>query len=119
MTYLLVLIGGAVGAPIRFLLGQLLTRLLGTGYPWGTLTANALGSAILGAIVGANLDNPLHDLLGTGLCGALTTFSTFENETVQMLDNRAYLKAGMNAAANLLLGLLVASACYALAHAAT
>ena len=79
MTALLVALGAAVGAPLRYLAGDLLDRRL----HWGTLTVNLLGSAILGALVGAAVDGHAMALLGTGFCGGLTTYSSFAVQSVQ------------------------------------
>jgi fluoride exporter len=79
MTALLVALGAAVGAPLRYLTG----RALDARFPWGTLTVNLLGSALLGALVGAAVDGHALALLGTGFCGGLTTYSTFAVQSVQ------------------------------------
>jgi CrcB protein len=76
----LVLLGGAAGAVIRYLVG----RALNAGIPWGTFAVNVGGAALLGGLVGANLPAPLLALLGSGLCGALTTWSTLSTEIVAL-----------------------------------
>ena len=68
MTVLLVALGAAVGAPTRYLADRFVRSRLGPGFPWGTLLVNVVGSA----------------LLGTGFCGALTTYSTFGHETLRL-----------------------------------
>ena len=73
MTVLLVALGAAVGAPIRFLCGRWLDR----GLPWGTLAVNLGGSLLLGALFGAGVPAQPMALLGTGFCGGLTTYSSF------------------------------------------
>lgn len=73
MTALLVALGAAVGAPLRYLAGTLLDRRL----HWGTLVVNLVGSATLGALVGAAVEGSAMALLGTGFCGGLTTYSSF------------------------------------------
>ena len=78
MTGLLVALGAALGAPLRFLAGHLLDRRL----HWGTLMVNLLGSAVLGALLGAAVDGDPLALLGTGFCGGLTTYSAFAVQTV-------------------------------------
>lgn len=73
--WLLVAVGGAVGAAGRYALGT-----LGDGperVPWGTVAANLLGSLLLGVLVGLDVPDPWHALLSLGLCGALTTYSAF------------------------------------------
>lgn len=87
MTALLVALGAAVGAPLRYLAGQVLDRRsqpgIPWGTPWGTLTVNLLGSAVLGALVGAAMDGHAMALLGTGFCGGLTTYSSFTVQAVE------------------------------------
>ena len=78
MTALLVAMGAAVGAPLRYLAGHVLDRRL----PWGTLIVNLAGSAAMGALVGAAVDGRWLALLGTGFCGGLTTYSAFAIQTV-------------------------------------
>ena len=79
MTALLVAIGAAVGAPLRYLAGHWLDSRL----HWGTLLVNLVGSAMLGALVGAAADGRWLALLGTGFCGGLTTYSAFAVQSVR------------------------------------
>ena len=79
MTGLLVALGAAVGAPLRYLAGHWLDRRL----HWGTLLVNVVGSAVLGALVGAAVNGHWLALLGTGFCGGLTTYSAFAVQAVQ------------------------------------
>jgi CrcB protein len=78
-----------------------------TTFAWGTFTANVLGSLILGALTGAASagDERLHLLIGTGLCGALTTYSTFSYETLQLAGGGARLYALANVVLTLTCGL--------------
>jgi CrcB protein len=85
VTVLLVLLGGAVGAPVRYLTDVSVQRLHGTVFPWGTWTVNVVGSFVLGVVAAAGPDW-LVTLAGTGFCGALTTFSTFGFETVRLVE---------------------------------
>lgn len=79
MTVLLVALGAAVGAPLRYLAGDLLDGRL----HWGTLVVNVVGSAMLGALVGAAVEGHWLALLGTGFCGGMTTYSSFAVQSVQ------------------------------------
>jgi len=74
---LLVALGGAAGAPLRFVVGHRLDRAL----PWGTLLVNVVGSTVLGALAALALDGSAYALLGTGFCGGLTTWSSFAVQT--------------------------------------
>ena len=86
---LIVALGGGAGSMLRYLLSLLLPNSVQTGFPLGTLVANMAGCAILGFVYGllsqvAGMNQDMRLLLGTGLCGGLTTFSTFMYETSQM-----------------------------------
>jgi CrcB protein len=77
VTVLLVALGAAAGAALRYVAGHLLDGRL----PWGTLLVNAVGSFLLGAFTAAALSDSALALLGTGFCGGLTTYSAFAVQT--------------------------------------
>jgi CrcB protein len=90
-------VAGAVGAPTRYLVdGIVLDRTDGT-LPLGTLVINTSGSLLLGLIAGLALYHAFPStpktVLGTGFCGAYTTFSTFTYEVVRLLEERAAASA--------------------------
>ncbi|MGW6580608.1 fluoride efflux transporter CrcB [Streptomyces globisporus] len=109
MTWLLVAIGGAVGAPLRYLTDRAVQAHQGPGvpyaFPWGTFTANIAGSLLLGVLTGAAVSSPVHALLATGLCGALTTYSTFSYETLRLAETGRAFLAAAHVLASLLAGL--------------
>lgn len=146
-TWLLVALGGAVGAPARYVVdgwvqdrvqqrGQQRVqyrhrsarvgsrdRVRGAGdptvggagatvLPTGTLVVNVAGSLVLGVVAGLAIDHGLGDgpttLLGPGLCGAFTTFSTFAYETVALLEEGAWREALRSVAANVVVSLAAA-----------
>lgn len=102
MIPLLVVLGAAVGASLRFATDRLVQSRHGTRFPWGTFTVNTAGSFVLGVVLGATTEPWVIALLGTGLCGALTTYSTFGDETVRLAADGARLLAAFNAIASVL-----------------
>ncbi|MFD8551377.1 fluoride efflux transporter FluC [Streptomyces fradiae] len=100
MTWLLVLAGGALGAPLRYLTDRAVQSRHDTVFPWGTLAVNVLGSLVLGVLAGAAVASPAYALLGTGLCGALSTYSTFSYETLRLSRAGAARYAAANVAAS-------------------
>lgn len=107
MIVLLVAAGAAVGAPLRCLVDRAVQARHDSPFPWGTLVVNAGGSGVLGVLAVTTLHTPapLMALIGHGLCGALTTYSTFGYETVRLLRGRVKMLAVLNIAASILAGL--------------
>ncbi|UCM89913.1 fluoride efflux transporter CrcB [Streptomyces marincola] len=109
MNLLLVLIGGAAGASARFLIDRAVQRGQATEFPWGTFAANTLGCLLVGVLTGAVLAQAATErvylLVGTGLCGALTTYSTFAWETVHLARSGQTVRAAGSAASTVLAGL--------------
>jgi CrcB protein len=97
---LAVCLGGALGSGARYLVSLGALRFLGAGFPWGTLTVNVVGSFLLGVLAHlAAQELPaspaMRLLITTGFCGGFTTYSTFNNETLKLLeDGRMGLAAG-------------------------
>jgi CrcB protein len=114
VTVVLVLLGGAVGAPLRYLTDLVVQARHDTVFPWGTLTVNVAGSLLLGGLASgvSNAGAPawLLSLAGTGFCGALTTFSTFGFETVRLVEDGSWVEALINVAASVGLGLAAVTA---------
>lgn len=98
-----VAVGGAVGSVARWCLGLLLSTLT-PGIPAGTFVANVLAGLLIGLVSGAHavvpLPEPARLLLTVGLCGGLSTFSTFSNETLQMIEAGHLAPAAANIALN-------------------
>jgi len=105
VTPLLVVLGALVGAPLRVWVTRTAAR-LGRDPGLGTLVVNVVGSAVLGALTGATgVDAATAALVGTGFCGALTTFSTFGADVLRLADLRRLPAALGYVAATLVLGL--------------
>jgi fluoride exporter len=112
VTPLLVVAGALAGAPLRLLVLRLAAR-QGRDPAAGTLVVNVVGSALLGAVLGAgSVPDWEVALIGTGFCGTLTTFSTFGADVVRLVEERALGRALGYLAATLVLGLGAAAAAY-------
>jgi CrcB protein len=112
MTLLLVALGAAIGAPLRYLTDLFIQARHDTIFPWGTLTVNVIGSLILGTLFGmaatGHLDRDILTILGPGFCGGLTTYSTFGYETLRLAEDGSRFLAAANVMISLLAGLSAA-----------
>ena len=121
MNWLLVVAGAVVGAPARYLTDRAVQSRHDSVFPWGTFVVYVVGSLILGLVTGAVATGAagprLQLLLGTGLCGALTTYSTFSYETLRLTEAGSGLYASVNVVAGVAAGLAAAFAGYWLAGA--
>jgi fluoride exporter len=119
MTLILIALGAAVGAPLRYLTDRLIQSRHDTVFPFGTLAVNVIGSCLLGVLFGlgtaGRLDSAVAALLGPGFCGALTTYSTFGYETIRLAEDGSRFFAVVNTAVSLLAGLGAAYAGFGLA----
>jgi fluoride exporter len=98
-SLVLVMIGGALGAGLRFLFGEAATRALGTAFPWGTWGVNLIGGLAMGLLVGllartSDGSEDLRLLLGVGVLGGFTTFSAFSLEAYAMIVRGEAVLAG-------------------------
>ncbi|MEV0323212.1 fluoride efflux transporter CrcB [Streptomyces sp. NPDC050658] len=109
MNWLCVVAGAMIGAPLRFLTDRAVQARHDTVFPWGTFAVNVLGSLVLGVLTGAVVagaaSSHLQLLLGTGLCGALTTYSTFSYETLRLAEGGARFYAAANTVASVVAAL--------------
>lgn len=118
MIWLGVALAGAAGAACRYLVDTVLTARTGARFPWGTLAVNLTGALLAGAVAGLVADAAapaaFGTVVGTGFCGAYTTFSALVYETWRLVEERAYRTAAANLA-TLALSLPAAAAGWALA----
>ena len=121
MTAVLVFVGAMVGAPLRYLTDRAVQNRHDSLFPWGTFSVNLIGCLVLGGLSGAGLalPTPLLALLGTGFCGALTTYSTFSYETLRLVEQKTYFYAAMNVVTSVIAGLGAALVGYTTVHALT
>nr|WP_202450054.1 fluoride efflux transporter CrcB [Streptomyces sp. SID4917] len=105
----MVLAGAAVGGPLRYLTDRAVQARHDTVFPWGTFTVNVVGCLVLGLLTGAvaagAASSSVRLLIGTGLCGALTTYSTFSYETLRLAEDGAKFYAAANVIASVIAGL--------------
>lgn len=109
--FLWICFGGAVGTGARYLVSGWALRALGPSFPYGTFTVNVLGSFLLGAIMHVGLTTQmlppdLRFVLGTGVMGGFTTYSTFNYETLEFFREGAWALGVLNVAATVALCLL-------------
>ena len=103
---LLVALGGALGSAGRYLI----SRMMESSFPWGTLSVNVLGSLLIGLLIGlvskGIVSSEMKLLLVTGFCGGFTTFSTFANESFGMMKAGDVLLMALYIAASVVIGIL-------------
>ena len=112
MNWLLVILGGAVGAACRYGADRMANSYIGSNLV-GTFSVNILGSLILGFVVGCalyktNWNQDYTLVLGVGFCGSFTTFSTVTVSSVQLISNGNYSKAAIYLASSIIVGLFAA-----------
>jgi CrcB protein len=121
VNWLLVIAGAVVGAPLRYLTDRSVQARHDSVFPWGTFAVNVAGCTILGVLAGAATvgaaSSHVQLLLGTGLCGALTTYSTFSYETLRLAEDGARFYAVANVVGSLASGLGAAFTGTAIAEA--
>jgi CrcB protein len=109
VTIALLALAGAVGAFLRYEVELTVRRRVGTDFPWGTLLINVSGSFVLGVLAGlavhGGVPSSVVTVVGTGLLGAFTTFSTFSVDTMGLVEHGRTRSAMANLGASLVLGL--------------
>lgn len=95
--------GGAIGAVLRYLVGEAVDV---KGFPAATLIVNALGSLVLGLVTFGAVSNGPVLLVAVGVCGSFTTYSSFSVGTVRLWESGERTLAAVNAVLNLVASLL-------------
>ena len=118
LLFCAVALAGGLGAGLRFVVDGAVRARLGDGFPWGTWLVNLSGSFALGVVTGlvasALLPDDLGLVLGTGLAGGYTTFSTASVDTVRLAQQGRYGAALGNGVGMLVVAVVAAAAGYAL-----
>ncbi len=116
IVVLVTMAAGAAGAVIRYLVARFLAGR--STLPWAVLLVNVVGSAVGGVIVGlaasGGVSSDIRLILVSGLCGGLTTFSTWSVETIQLVHEGKWRVAALSVGLNLVLGIAAAATGYLL-----
>jgi CrcB protein len=112
MTWLMVALGGAAGSLLRYAVGRLAIAYLGPSTVLGTFLVNVTGSFVLGLLITLALERApvalnsrLLLLIGVGLLGSYTTFSTFSVESIRLIESGYMVRAGLSILGNVALSL--------------
>jgi CrcB protein len=105
VTMLLIALGAGLGAPARYLTDRAIQARRPTLFPWGTVLVNVLACVILGVVVGAGSNATVTALVGSGFCGALSTYSAFGYETFRLNRPGTRRLAAGNVAVSLVAGI--------------
>ncbi len=104
--FLLICLGGAAGSGARYLVSLGAMAAFGTGYPYGTLLVNVFGSLLIGIAMESLPPSELRLFLTTGVLGGFTTYSSFNQETLQMLRGSSPMLGVVNAVGTFVLCLV-------------
>jgi len=109
--YLIVGLGSGIGGMLRYYISDLVQKNSSSLFPYGTLTVNIIGSFLIGLILFyldsiKMISSEMRLFLTVGLCGGLTTFSTFSYETIKLVQDSEYFLAGSNILLNVVVTLL-------------
>lgn len=109
--YLIVTLGSGIGGLLRYVVSDVVYKYSPSLFPYGTLTVNIIGSFIIGLVIFyldslKLISSEMRLFLTVGLCGGLTTFSTFSYETVKLIQDSQHLIAGANILLNVFVTIL-------------
>lgn len=113
LKLLCIFIGSGLGSVCRYSIGTYLVKATSQHYPWSTFLANTIGCLLIGLLMGyfqRTQSHWLYMLLVTGFCGGFTTFSTFSNESIQLLRQGLYTIALTYIALSLITGFMAVAA---------
>ncbi|MFL6352410.1 MAG: fluoride efflux transporter CrcB [Bryobacteraceae bacterium] len=104
-TFLFISLGAALGANLRYFVGQCVARLIPSSLPYGTLIINVTGSFILALFLVWTTERVLADprwrlIIAVGFCGGYTTFSSYAYETFALFEQGQWLTCALNILAN-------------------
>lgn len=116
MSAILVALGAAIGAPLRYLVDLFIRARTDSRFPLGTFVVNVAGSLLIGVLAGTAPPDGIMAFAGIGLAGALTTYSTFGYETVRLALDGVRLLALLNVTASICAGFSAGVGGYALAR---
>ena len=110
LSYVWVALGGAVGTTARYWLSGVVARSVGETFPWGTLVINVTGSFVIGffgALTGPDgrvfVGSTARQFVMIGICGGYTTFSSFSLQTLNLMNDGEWFRAGANVCLSVLL----------------
>jgi fluoride exporter len=110
LSYLWVALGGALGTTARYWLSGVVARSVGETFPWGTLVINVTGSFVIGffgALTGPDgrvfVGSTARQFVMIGMCGGYTTFSSFSLQTLNLMNDGEWFRAGANIGLSVLL----------------
>lgn len=109
-SYLWIALGGALGTTARYWLSGVVAHTIGETFPWGTLIINVTGSFVIGffgALTGPDgrvfVGSTARQFVMTGMCGGYTTFSSFSLQTLNLMNDGDWFRAGANIGFSVLL----------------
>jgi fluoride exporter len=110
LSYLWIALGGALGTTARYWLSGVVARSIGETFPWGTMVINVTGSFVIGffgALTGPDgrvfVGSTARQFVMIGMCGGYTTFSSFSLQTLNLMNDGEWLRAGANVGLSVLL----------------
>jgi len=117
--YLIVALGSGIGGMLRYYISDIVQKNSASLFPFGTLTVNIIGSFIIGLVIFyldslKLISSEMRLFLTIGLCGGLTTFSTFSYETVKLFQDSEFHLAGANILLNVILTIIAVYLAYIL-----